>query len=503
MKQGFRQSMAWLHGWAGLILGWVLFAIAITGTASVFKPEITNWMQPEVRATTDPQKALTAAVEYLKKAAPDAPGWYLNAPDDRSFSIIASYATKNEKGEDDYVVKALDPATGRPDGIRNTLGGEFFYRFHFELQMPYPWGRFLASAAAMFMLVALISGIITHRRIFADFFTLRPGKGKRSWLDAHNVLGVLPMPFHLMITFTGILTLVTTTLPWGGVANYGNDVEAFYKEIAPGFYSRPRVERPAPLGDVGAMLDDARRRMHGGRIGYISVENPGDAGAVLIVARHDGDQLAYAAEVLAYDGVTGGLLSQYQEARPAKKTHDVLYGLHVGRFAPEFSRWLYFLCGLALAATIGTGMVLWSVSRIRNKGAGHLLVERLTTGAIGGMPLAVAAFFWANRLLSGNLAGRQDMEVDAFFIAWGAASLFGLFRASRQGWVELMAVTAFAWLLLPAASASTTSRGLLAFPWRGDGLFVAFDLVALAIGAVAAAIAIKVARSPVMKAGKA
>ncbi|QUT06692.1 PepSY domain-containing protein [Sphingobium phenoxybenzoativorans] len=503
MKQGFRQSMAWLHGWAGLVMGWLLFAIAITGTASVFRPEISNWMRPEISAAPDAQKALVAAVEYLKKAAPDAPGWYLTAPDDRAYPVMVAYATKNEKGEDDYVQKALDPLTGRPEGIRDTLGGEFFYRFHFELQMPYPWGRYLASAAAMLMLVALISGIITHRRIFADFFTLRPGKGKRSWLDAHNVMGVLAMPFHLMITFTGILTLVTLTMPWGGVANYGDDIAAFYKEVSPGFYSRPRAERPAPLGDIEAMLNDARRRMHGGRIGYANIDNPGDANAVLEVTRNDGDQIAYAAGILAYDGVTGQLLSQYEETRPARKTYDVLYGLHIGRFAPEFSRWLYFLCGLALAATIGTGMVLWSISRTRNKGAGHVVVERLTTGAIGGMPLAVAATFWANRLLPGGMPGRQGLEVDTFFAVWGSAILFGLLRTGRRGWIELMAVTAAAWLLLPAVSALTAGRGLLSFPWRGNGLFVGFDLVALALGAIAALICIKVMRAPVMKAGRA
>ena len=32
MKEGFRQAMAWLHTWAGLIFGWLLFAIFLTGT---------------------------------------------------------------------------------------------------------------------------------------------------------------------------------------------------------------------------------------------------------------------------------------------------------------------------------------------------------------------------------------------------------------------------------------------------------------------------------------
>ncbi len=47
MNGSFRQSMAWLHTWTGLVFGWVLFAMFMTGTATYFRPEITRWMEPE------------------------------------------------------------------------------------------------------------------------------------------------------------------------------------------------------------------------------------------------------------------------------------------------------------------------------------------------------------------------------------------------------------------------------------------------------------------------
>ena len=37
MNRGFRQSMAGLHSWSGLIVGWLLFAIVLSGTATVFR----------------------------------------------------------------------------------------------------------------------------------------------------------------------------------------------------------------------------------------------------------------------------------------------------------------------------------------------------------------------------------------------------------------------------------------------------------------------------------
>ncbi len=213
MKQGFRQSMAGLHSWSGLILGWLLFAIVLSGTATVFRSEISGWMRPEIARTAPPDAAIEAAVRWLGEHHPKAAGWYLTAPDERIATTQAVFGRSRRTARlSRHRTRSRQRAAPMS---RATLGGEFLYRFHFELQLPYPWGRFLAVAAAMMMLIAIVSGIIIHKRIFKDIFTFRAGKGKRSWLDAHNVLGVLALPFHLMITATGIVTLLTLVMPWG------------------------------------------------------------------------------------------------------------------------------------------------------------------------------------------------------------------------------------------------------------------------------------------------
>ena len=48
MHKSIRQSMAWLHSWTGLLLGWLLFAIFVMGTASYYRHEINLWMQPKL-----------------------------------------------------------------------------------------------------------------------------------------------------------------------------------------------------------------------------------------------------------------------------------------------------------------------------------------------------------------------------------------------------------------------------------------------------------------------
>src|SRR5690606_23252605 len=84
--EGFRQAMAWLHTWSGLLLGWVLFAMFLTGTLAFFRPEITTWMRPEIPA---PQQVLPAdqaadmAQRYLTEHAPNASRWFIDLPSAR------------------------------------------------------------------------------------------------------------------------------------------------------------------------------------------------------------------------------------------------------------------------------------------------------------------------------------------------------------------------------------------------------------------------------------
>src|SRR3546814_11113929 len=97
---------------------------------------------------------------------------------------------------------------------------------------------------------AILSGIVTHKKIFADFFMLRFGKGQRSWLDAHNVAAVFALPFHLMITYTGLVTLAVMYMPWGIAAIYARSasfLEAVYPEraeVSPTAVAAPLVSMP-------------------------------------------------------------------------------------------------------------------------------------------------------------------------------------------------------------------------------------------------------------------
>ncbi|EPJ75513.1 hypothetical protein CFII64_29119 [Pseudomonas sp. CFII64] len=491
MREGFRQTMAWLHTWIGLVFGWLLFAIFLTGTMSYFKTEITRWTQPEipVRALNS-QASAELAQAYLQQNAMGASRWFINLPDERDPKLGVMWQVPSQPGQrGTFVQKNLDAQTGTEVQARDSRGGEFFYRFHFQLQMPHPWGRWLATAAAMLMFITLISGIITHKKIFKEFFTFRPRKGQRSWLDGHNAIGVLALPFHLMITYSSLVIFMSMVMPASIVASYGNDTQAFFADLFPANANVKPAGTPAPLASLPDILKLADQQAPGGHIGRLTVNNPGDANATVVLFPSGVDSIVHDPGAgLTFNGVTGALQSAAVERSVPLLISGGFYGLHLGHFAGPLLRWMYFIFGIASTAMIGTGLVMWlKKRRVKHEKTGVLpfelrLVEVLNIAGMGGLMIAVASFFWTNRLLPVSFPGRGGWEINMFFIAWGLTLLHAALRSGRNAWREQLALGALLYAGLPLLDIVTSGRYLLDSLAHGDWVLLGFDLTALATG---------------------
>jgi len=487
VRNGFRQSMAWLHTWTGLLLGWLLFAIFVTGTSSYFQEEITAWMTPEIRSVpADGPTRFAAATRWLEREVPGASEWSVYSAGKRAAGLQLYWVNGPDAPADAPTDARLDGA-GRKADARETAGGDFLYRFHYNLHyINWYWARWIVGIAAMAMLVAIFSGIVTHKKIIADFFLLRLGKGQRSWLDAHNASSVLFLPFILMITYTGLVSLATHYMPWGIAANYANE-EKFFEATFPWPAPAEKVGS-APLIAVAPLVEHAERTWGAGA-GSVRILNPGDRTAQVIVSTAPDASMSVRPRSMTFDGVTGKLISAHNPSGAATATEGTMIGLHAGRFASGVLRTLYFLSGVAGCVMVASGLILWTVKR-RAKlpdpdrpHFGFRLVEKLNIGAIGGLPLGMAIYFLANRLLPVEGAGRSDREIAALFIAWGGVFVWAAVRPSARAWIEVLAVTAAAFALVPVVSALTTDRSLIASLANGDMVFAGFDLSMLLVAA--------------------
>ncbi|HEY4369154.1 MAG TPA: PepSY-associated TM helix domain-containing protein [Steroidobacteraceae bacterium] len=493
MKESLRQSMAWLHTWAGLTVGWILYAVFVTGTLSYFRPEISHWMRPELRDARERPDAIESGIRALRDRQPNSPRWVIVAPTAREPTMRIGWMVTTEPGQENRILRRfesilLNPQTGEELKARETAGGDFFYRFHFELSMNPLWGCWIVGCCAMFMLVAILSGIVTHRNIFKNFFTFRPNKGQRSWLDAHNIVGVLALPYHLMITYTGLITLMLTYMPWGVQASYGYDSGAFLAEAFPNPPQTNPTGRSSTLTDIEPLLEEASRQWGSGALPEsVTIDHPGDAGARIQMQRTSVGRISSNDQTIIFDGVTGKMLAATGDEPGAMRTHSVLYGLHLAHFSSIALRWMFALCGLLGIAMVASGLVLWSVKRAPERVAlgrtpfGHRLVEILNIGTVVGLPLGVAAYFWANRLLPIELADRSLWEVRCFFIAWTLSYIAAPWQAVRQAWRTHFTLGALLFGLLPLVNALTTNTHLGITLLHGPSVYAGFDLTMLAI----------------------
>lgn len=479
MRQAFRQSMGWLHTWSGLVAGWVMFAVFVTGTATYYRTDISLWMRPELRAgPSEPAPAAERGLAYLRTHAPKAMAWYVSLPQpDRP--LLGVYWMDSLEAPLGQAM--LDAGTGEPTRARETQGGDFLYRFHYELQMMPALGRWIVGLAAMILLVALISGIVTHRRIIADFFTFRRDRStQRGWLDAHNVTGVLALPFHLMITYTGIVTLGVMYMPWGITAAYKGDEMRFYVESAQSTTWRPAAGRPGETVPLAPLLARAQAEVSE-PLEMVIVNNPGDANATVVAVFEEPHGLAHQHPQIAYHAASGAVVERVGGMQPAAHAFTSFMGLHEAHFATGALRLLFFLCGVLGSATIATGLVLWTVARTPKAGEvpgfGLRLVRGLNIGTILGLPIGIAALFLANRLLPVELAHRATWEAAAFFGAWGLAALVPLGRPHRRAWAEMGLAAGALFGAVPVVGWLTTDRGL-DFLW--------FDAAMLVLGLVLA-----------------
>lgn len=548
--EGPRQSMSWLHTWASLILGWLLYAIFLTGTLSFFKNEITVWMTPEVHQSVPASSQIQqtqVALNYLQQNHPNAGAWNILLPNTRQ---NATLVTVREQGEDPRARRGgkqiyIDSATGEVLKPRETRGGSFLYRFHFELYgMPRIWTRWFVGIATLLMLVAIISGVITHKKIFKDFFTFRSGKGQRSWLDAHNATAVFALPFHIMITFSGLLLLLFTIMPWGIERIYDNRGQFLQEqnralvEEKKSEQANNQNERSEPSGNPeraaksesptqggiqqarGNHVDQQNRIEGRGErkkrddkpavaarltnlspivmavqkewktnpISTISIIAPNTDQAKIELRALHGESVAYRNVYASkqFDGVSGKDLTD--ESAKLKNPsvpmgiYNVVTTLHEARGVDLALRWLLFISGIVGTLMVATGLILWCVKRAPQqqkqgyKSFGYRTVEVTNIAAIIGLPIACAAFFYANRFIPTSMEMRSNWEIRSFFIVWLITFIYPMFRTHRQAWLELLAVASALYALLPIVNFMTGGQPLWNTVAHGQWMIASFDI---------------------------
>ena len=502
----FRHTMASLHTWTGILAVWLLYFIFITGAIGYFDSEIDRWMQPELPPAAHSYSAtevIRSAQNYLQNTAPYAERWVIFLPINRHepYPRLFWHGTDPQGNKVKQSV-LFDNKNAQPFAPRKTAGAQTLYKMHWKLHyVPRLLAELIVSVASMFMLLALITGIIIHRHIFKDFFTFRRAKKRRSWLDAHNLISVTTLPFQLMITYSGLVFVMFSNMPLILGIFYGLDAEGSkrFKQETTAISNAPSPYT-SELIDLTTVLPQVEKVWGQDDIRLLDVRYPGNLNAQVIVAADNTQQLSRGSSKLIFNGVNGSLIALHPaDPSTGQGTRNILLGLHEGLFAPPLLRWLYFLSGMLGAMMIATGALLWEKKRRQRLPAqdpstsyGLIMIEQGNVAALLGLPVAIAAYFWANRLFPLDIDNRADWECHILFMTWLGCFIHAFARPRLSAWFEQSCLACVMFAALPIINAFTTERHLLKTLPEQDWSFAGFDLSMLVIALIAAAIAMRV-----------
>lgn len=535
MFQNFRLSMAWLHTWLGLVLGFVLMVAFFFGSLSVFDREIDRWAIPASRFEPQPMpsfdRVLRPVFESMQpsQASLDRLRDRVNGPLPERFETVrrwgaytthrdpvlglfAGYEVPNAKDPEDTARgnRTIDPRTGAslPDD-RLKIGSRFFYPLHYSLNLHWKdLGLWIVGLAALVMLAALVSGVVMHRKVFREFFTFRPKKAaQRTALDLHNLTGVLALPFHFFFAFTGLVIFAGLYFPV--THTQLEPLHELHEKLEAQETGLPhdRAGVAAPLASVDAMVAEAQRRWAArgmaGEVGFLSVQHVNDANGYVSIYRAGTDRIALTGEGIHFKASTGEVLREDPPLTAVDSVNTFLTGLHLQHFRHWLLRWLYVLGGLMGCVCIATGFIFFVEKRkkqhARKGSQGSRVVDALAVTTVTGMLLAAQGMLVANRLLPDALpAGwppRGDLEQYLFWAGWALAMAHAFARSApvAQGrinpaWREQSWAVAAMALLAVGLNWVTTGDHLLKTLGEGYWPVAGVDLFLLA-GAVLAVLA--------------
>jgi len=496
-----------VHTWTGITCGFALFIAFYAGALTMFQEPIARWASPPaVGVAAVPLEDAPRLLELVAAAHPQAREegikLYLRGHENELARVSWEEDEPHEPGQPHGHVHWW--ATLNPDGTLSAKQeepselAEFINDIHMRVGIPRPWGSYLMGVISLLYGVALIAGVIVLLpTLVKDFLALRVGKNlKRMWLDAHNVVGIAALPFHIAIAFTSVALSLSAPLWSVQEAVIFGGKQAILDDR-----DNEQFRPPKPIGEVGVMMPPAQLLQH------LKVQVP-DFEPRFMVFRNFGDKAAsvrvpgaergYVGDThqggLMLSAVTGELLkdsTRPSRQNPDRRVAETFYGLHNGQYEGVTMTWAYFFLGLSGAWLFYSGNLLWiETRRKRARKRGEVEQSRSTRllgsatvgvclGCVAGLSLTIVAAKW----LHGRVADLNHWhEVVYYAVFLGSVAWAFAWGAARSA-VHLLWLSAAATMAIPLTTVLAALFPALGMWAHDSAATIGVDVVAF-IGAL-------------------
>ena len=454
-----------IHTWTGITAGLVLFIAFYAGALTMFKPQITQWATPSlVNITSTPLTKIDTLIDQAIAQYPKASdgfivnvkqemsslSWYekggsrgLRLDDNLSYAQFDDTDNIVTHASDRNALGALIDKLHRTGGIPGTLGHEDI-------------GVLILGVDSALYFIALISGVIILLPTLVKYLlALRTHKGnKRFWLDSHNLVGVISLPFHIIIAWTAFVFAFHDPFYGGLDVVYGDK---------PLFEQQAKTEKHYSIDSLPSIQD---------YINHVNVIAPDYQVRALEFSRLSSTSPSLSIKLAS----TGTMMRSSQsdtinlhpytfnvEYSTLNKVEEGVFGplvnsffaLHFGNYAGNYGRWMYFALGLLGAFLFYSGNLLWLEKR-RGKQAlqprSTRVMSSLTVGICLGSILGVVVTLLASKWLYLITVPINQFYLICYYSLFGIAIGYSFYRGAAHAAIHILYALAITCLLIPVTT---------------------------------------------------
>jgi len=479
MKADYIRIYKSVHTWTGLISGMALFIAFYAGALTVFKEPIVRWVSPPSQARLVPLADAQTLIQQALASRPDAAkSFVIHVRDDESVAQRMEWQIRDPQADDhDESATRRYGATLDAAGqaqfqeLNPSILGEFIDVLHRVVGLPVDSdpNRWIMGVIAVLYTLALVSGVVVLLpSLVKDFFALRVGKNlKRMWLDAHNVVGIVSLPFHLVMALTAVVFAYHDQI-------YGLQDRLIHNGQWASAFQRPAAQSgaapsrdPAHMLSPPALLDTAQAAAPGLRPTALEYQNVTGPRAVVRVWGKDPTAVAPRAlgGFIALDPYSGKPLNtDYLPGR--QDTPNLLissfFALHMASFGGSAVQWMYFLLGMAGAWLFYTGNLLWIETRRRKQTRQNplppaqrldtLLMAHATVGICLGCVCGISLTIVGGKWLHGIVQDMRNCHMLLYYAAFFGCIAWAFCRSPGRAAVHLLWAAALLTLCIPATT---------------------------------------------------
>ncbi|MCU4675221.1 PepSY domain-containing protein [Catenovulum sp. 2E275] len=487
-----------VHIWTGIISGMVLFIGFYAGSLTMFKETINQWITPPshnlpvasaldynqliAKATEQHDKARQGFTLYFEQVQKPPMQWYEQGTD-RGLNLDGIVQQASLTDHNELITQQVKPSAladlvdelHRTAGIPGTLGHEGL-------------GEYILGIASVLYFLALVSGVIfLLPTLVKSLFSFRQNKtASRFWLDSHNAVGILSLPFHIVISLTVIVFAFHDQF-------YHGLEEIVYGE-------QPMFSRPAPakieysytnlpqVEDIQAIAKTIAPDYQFSEMAYLNLNTPR---ATVRLGAYNPNELMRGpvTDYIFIQPYTGTILSS--TLNPADEGIWVrlvasFFALHFGSYGGELGRWVYFFLGIMGAFLFYSGNLLWLEKR-RNKKTQQQTknvrwLANATVGICLGSMLAVAVTFVSAKWISLFASQINFAYMWVYYLVFFAAVIGAFIYGAAKSAVWILNLLALACLALPIIS-------LLGIIFPQSGIWPSIHLTTIGLELVALSLA--------------